>query len=925
MAVSRPPYPLSLAFYRVLMWSYPRTFRERHGDEMVRLFMEQVRDAEKNGGRLGLAAHWVRAFADAVKNAVGERLEQGKERRRTAGTPMGNARHGYEKGGGGGMDSLIKDVRYAVRTLRKNPGFTLVAVVTIALGIGANTAIFSVVRAVLLEPLPYDEPEELVLLWGELRNRNVTHFPSSPPMVLAYREGADALEELGAVGTFSTSLTGDGDPIQVTTGNVTTNFFTMLGIEPVLGRNFVEEDGTPNPQGVFPGQPGALQGTAILSHALWQQRYAESRDVIGSMIEIGGGPAEIVGVMPAGFELLLPTTSSVSGDVDIWLSARVDFVNSPIANVFFLPVGRLRDGATPEQLQSQIDRIASQLSSENDIFATADFHARVEQLEKEVTAHVRPVLLALFGAVVFVLLIACANVSNLLLVRASGRDRELAVRAALGGSRGRLVRQMLIESGVLAFVGALLGTVLAAGGIDVLLALQPGDLPRIEGVRLDGTVLLFTVASAVGAAILFGLVPALQGSRFQLADSLKDRGTVATSGARRMVRNAVVVGEVALSLVLLIGAGLMVRSFVELNNVSPGYDPAGVITFNAAPPFGRYPQAVDRANFMTELQRGLETIPGVVRVGTGAPLPLSGALLANGRYGLEEALTNPEAFGQATYRSVTPGYFEAMGTTLLAGRVFSEADNADSTAVAMVDDKLAEILWPNESAIGKRFLIRATTPDPQFVEVIGVVEHQRSEGLATEGMETVYFASRYTGAFGGTWVVKAGVDPTSLMGAIRDQVAAIDGDVPVADVMLMQGYVDQAMGPTRFALTLITVFGVIALLLASIGLYGVLSYVVRQRTAEIGVRMAFGAEAGNILRLVVREGLTLAGGGIVLGLLVAVPVTGVMDSLLVGITPTDPLTYGGISLLFVAVAALACYLPARRATHVDPVTALREE
>ncbi|MDA0328110.1 MAG: ABC transporter permease [Gemmatimonadetes bacterium] len=367
----------------------------------------------------------------------------------------------------------------------------------------------------------------------------------------------------------------------------------------------------------------------------------------------------------------------------------------------------------------------------------------------------------------------------------------------------------------------------------------------------------------------------------------------------------------------------MVRSFVELNNVQPGFDSAGVLTFNAAPPFARYPQAIDRVGFNLELQRRLEAIPGVERVASGFPLPLTGGLF-NGRYGLEDALTNPEAFGQATYRVVGAGYFEAMGTALLAGRTFSEADNSDSTNVVVVDDKLARILWPTESAIGKRFLIRAITPEPEWVEVVGVVEHQRDEDLAVEGPETVYFTDRYLGSFGGTWVVKTGSDPMSLVGAIRAEIGSLDSDVPVADIELMRTYVDRAMGPTRFALTLIGVFGVLALVLASIGLYGVLSYVVRQRSAEIGVRMAFGAERGSILRLVVGQGLSLAGGGVLLGLIVAVPLTRFMESLLVGVTATDPLTYVGISLLFAAIAAVACYLPARRATHVDPVTALRD-
>jgi putative ABC transport system permease protein len=822
------------------------------------------------------------------------------------------------------MDSVVKDIRYAARTLLNKPSFTIVAVLTIGLGIGANTAIFSVVRTVLLQPLPYDEPDELVLLWGEMRNRGVTHFPMSPPDFAKYREGADALEDLAAVFTFSTSLTGDGDPVQINAASVTPNFFAVMGIQPVLGRGFVEEDGAPQPANVQPGQPGGLPGIVVLSNGLWQQRYGGDPGVIGRTIEIGGTPSEIVGVMSPGFELLMPPTAALQTDADVWLAARIDYVNAPENNVFLRPVGRLRDGATAEQLQPQIDRLAEELAANNQVKATAGYAVRVERLHEDLTAHVRPVLLALFGAVVFVLLIACANVSNLLLVRASGRDRELAVRAAMGGSRARLVRQLLIESGLLAAAGAVVGVALASGGIGLLLSLQPDDVPRIDGVGIDGPVLVFTLVAAVVAALVFGTVPAIQGSRFDLSDALKERGNAGANTTRKLIRNGVVIVEVALSLVLLIGAGLMVRSFAVLTSVSPGFESEGVITFTAAPPFGAYPQAVDRANYNAELRRRLEALPGVEHAASAFPLPLTGNLF-NGRYGTEEALTDPEAFGQAAYRAVSPGYFEAMGTRLLAGRSFSEADNADSTAVVVVDEKLAGILWPDESAIGKRFLIRAVTQEPEWVEVIGVVEHQRAETLAAEGSETVYITDRYIGSFGGTWAVKAGVDAASLVGAIRAEVSALDPEIPVANVELMETYVQEAMGPTRFALTLIGVFGAIALVLASIGLYGVLSYVVRQRTAEIGVRMAFGAEAGSILKLVVSQGLTLAGAGIALGLVVAFPLTGFMESMLVGVTPTDPLTFGAISGVFVAVAAVACYVPARRAAHVDPVTALRDE
>ncbi len=375
---------------------------------------------------------------------------------------------------------------------------------------------------------------------------------------------------------------------------------------------------------------------------------------------------------------------------------------------------------------------------------------------------------------------------------------------------------------------------------------------------------------------------------------------------------------------LLIGAGLMARSFVELANVSPGFEAEGVLTFTARPPQARYPEAVDRTDFVAELQRRIEALPGVERAATTFPLPLTGVPF-NGRYGPEEALTDPEAFRQAAYRTVSPGYFETMGVRLLAGRTFDAADDRDSTAVVVVDEKLAEAMWPDEPAVGQRFLVRVVTPEPEWVEVVGVVEHERVEQMAAEGRETVYFTDRYAGAFGGVWTVRVDGDPLALAGAIRSEVAAVDPDVPMADVQPMRELVGRSMAPTRFALTLIGVFGAIALVLAVVGLYGVLSSVVRQRTAEIGVRMAFGAQAESILKLVVGQGLALAGVGVVLGLLAALPLTGVMESLLVGVSPTDPLTFGAVSALFVAVAALASFVPARRATHVDPVRALREE
>ncbi len=920
--MARPGGGFSTWVYALLLRCYPKPFRERHGEEMTHVFAEGAAAARESGPIRWL---WYLSGAlwDPVRNGLAERIEDAKKDR-SAGDAIMRSVRGPNERRGGRMESWIGDAKYALRTLLRNPGFTVVAVVTIGLGIGANTAIFSVVKTVLLDPLPYDDPDELVMLWGEMRNRGVTHFPSSPPDLRDYREQADLLQDLEGVFSFQIALTGDGDPVQVNAGSVTPGFLAMLGVEPILGRGFVEEDGTPNDPNFLPGQPGALPGMVLLSHALWQQRYGSDPSVVGRTVELGGGPGEILGVMPRGFELLLPAAAALHDPIDLWIAARIDFDNSPRNNVFLRPVGRLRDGATSGQLQAQVDRISTDLAALDQVKSTAGYAMRVEELKSDLTSDVRAVLVALFGAVVFVLLIACANVSNLLLVRASGRDRELAVRAAMGGSRGRLIRQMLIESGVLALAGAVLGVLLAAGGIRVLLALQPGDLPRIEGVGIDLPVLAFTLLAAAVAALVFGTIPALQASSFELADALKERGQARGGRGSKLLRNGVIIGEVALSLVLLIGAGLMVRSFVELNRVEPGYEPAGLLTFNAAPPFAAYPTAQDRVNFKIGLAQRLETLPGVERAGAGFPLPLAGDLF-NGRYGPEEALTNPEAFGQAAYRFIMPGYFEAMGTRVLAGRTFTLADVADSAAVVVVDELVAESLWPGESAIGNRFLVRVVSPEPEWVEVIGVVEHQRAETLASDGMEAVYFHDVYTGGFGGSWAVRTGVDPLSLVPQIRAELAALDANVPLADVRLMESYVDQSMGPTRFALTLIGAFGLLALTLASIGLYGVLSYVVRQRTSEIGVRMAFGAARSGILKLIVGHGLLLSGAGIALGLLIALPLTSVMDTLLVGVQPTDSLTFLGISVIFVLVAALACYVPARRATLVDPVAALREE
>jgi putative ABC transport system permease protein len=514
-------------------------------------------------------------------------------------------------------------------------------------------------------------------------------------------------------------------------------------------------------------------------------------------------------------------------------------------------------------------------------------------------------------------------VANLMLVRSANRERELAVRAAVGGSRWRLVRQVLVESMLLSAAGSVLGIALAAAGIRVLALLQPDALPRTSAISIDPVVLLYTGATVIAAAALFGLVPALRASRPAIIGVLREGGRSPGQGPNRVLRNGVIVAEVALSLILLIGAGLMVRTFIELQRVDPGYDAGGVLTFEVPLPFGRYPGVGARLAFAEQLHDRLSAVPGVESATAAMPLPLNG-VMQNGRWGPAEALTDPEAFRQANYFFVLPGYFETLRTEVVAGRSFTWADQRDSAAVVVIDERLAATAFPDRPAVGERILVRVTTAEPQWVEIIGVVRHQRHESLTAEGRETIWFTDHFAGGFATMWAVRATGDAARLAGPIRTEVAAIDPLLPIANMRPFIDYVDDAMAETRFALTLIGVFATIALVLAAIGLYGVLAWTVRQRTAEIGVRMAFGARKATILQLVVRQGLGLSAIGIAIGVGGALALTRVMENLLVGVTPTDPITFAAITCLFVIVTLLASAIPALRASRVDPGTALRQ-
>jgi putative ABC transport system permease protein len=833
---------------------------------------------------------------------------------------------------------LRKDFRHALRSIRRHKGFAATVSLTLGLGIGASTAIFSVVNAVLLRPLPYRDAGRLTLIWGDMRARHVSDFPFAP---FAYRElkhNSPAFQDIGAVTPFNAPFQVKGEePEQVKGLGVTQNLLPILGVRVIAGRDFTDEDAQapPPPPQPAPGAAAAPVPPAppppamlILSYGFWQRRFGGDRSVLGKSVDFGGGPGEIVGVLPPDFELLFPPNTNMESRPDVLACQRIDYERSSRLNVFMRLVGRLKPGATLVQARAQAERAATSLRDQEQIFKAADIHYRVEPMHEDLVADVRPAIIALMGAVVFVLLIACANVANLLLVRTAAREQELAVRAALGGSAWRIVRQLLSESLVLAFAGAALGLGLAWAGIKALIALAPANLPRLADVTIDTAVLGYVILAAFISALLFGMLPALRATRPDLADVLRRAGRAAGLAGGSLLRQGVVIAEVALSFVLLIGGGLMVRSFSALAHTNPGFDPRGLLTFSAGV-FGQTPDA--RAAEIRQLKAELEALPGVASVTGVFPLPLDGNLI-NSRWGKEDAATDPSKFQQANVHIVLPGYFETMRTRLLAGRSFTEADNVRTSTAIVVDALLAQKAFPGESAVGKRLFVRSRGQTAEWLDIVGVVEHERHDGMVNEGRMAIFFTDGFFGPGAiGTWVLRqncAGRNnchPVDLAAPARAVVKKLEPRSPFALVRPMQELVDHAMTGTRFSLALVGVFALIAVILASIGLYGVLATAVRQRTAEIGVRVAFGASASSILARVIADGMKLCGIGLVVGLLAALWLTKAMRTMLVQVAPTDLPTYGVMTLLFLAIGVAACLIPARRAASLDPMEALRTE
>lgn len=834
------------------------------------------------------------------------------------------------------MSTLLQDLGYALRTFRKRPGFAITAIATLGLGIGVTTAIFSVVSAVLLQPLPYADPARLVHIAHDLRVRAVEDFPFAPADFADVRAQTTKFDGIAALVTGRQVFpTPNGDVEIVRNGGATPNLFRVLGTRIVEGRDFTDAEGAPQPppaqgpQGAAGAGPAAQQAPpppppTVISYEFWQRRFGGDRAVLNSIVRFGEQPFQIVGVLEPGFRLLFPPNiAGLERQPDVWTPLTVDFAAGSRINVFLRVIGRLKPGVTVQDAQGEVDTIAADLRRQFSVKESAGMYYRIAPMHDDLVNEVRPSILALMGAVIFVLLIACANVANLLLVRAAARERELAVRSALGSSRGRLVRQLLAESLMLALGGALFGVLLAWAGVRVLAAVGPDNLPRLDAVAIDRGVILFAIAIAAISSVVFGLIPAIRASRPDVMDLLRRGGRSGSLASAGWLRNGVVIAEVALSFVLLVGSGLMIRSFVALQRAEPGFDASNVLTFFI--PNLRLQDPAARQAFQRDFQAALKAQPGVIDVTAANPLPLDGRT-ALARWGTTEAASDPSKFQQAEVMTVLPGYFDAMRTKLIEGRDFTVADSHPQNRHVIVDRVLARKAFGSQGAAGKTLLFRINSPEAQPYQIVGVVDHQRHTTLAQDGRETIYVPDGlFNHGVANRWAVRTSGDPLALAGPVKAELARLNPRAGAIEFQPMTAFVEEAQAETRFALLLIGVFAGIAVLLASVGLYSVLSTAVRQRTAEIGVRMAFGAEQGNIFRMMVGQGLKLSAAGIAAGVLVAMLLVGWMRSMLVGVEPTDPATFAVIALTFVVIAVIACGVPALRAARLNPLTALRED
>jgi len=805
------------------------------------------------------------------------------------------------------MDAFLNDIRYAIRNLIKRPGFTLVAVLTLGIGIGANSAIFSAIHALLLKPLPFPELDRVVAIWDKMPSRGVVHNEVAMANYLDWRAQNQSFDQLALYRWWSANLTGVEPPERLQGFLVTANFVDVTGVKPIMGRNFTEEE----------NQPGKDR-VAILTHSLWQRRFGGDPNIINKTITVNSIQRTVIGVMPERFNF--PKGADVYAPIPL----SPELMSNRLSHSYYV-IGTLKPGVTIESAQADIDSIAARLEQQYADTNTG-WGATVYPIVADTVRQYDTALWVMMGAVGFVLLIACANVANLMIARATGRQREIALRAALGASRWRIMRQLLTESLIVALVGGAFGVLVGFWGLDALRVANPGDAAKFApgwyqlGINLP--VLLFTLGLSLFSGLVFGLAPAWQLSRPNLNDALKE-GARNLSGGSHRLRSSLVVFEVALSLVLLVGAGLLFRSFLSLLNTNPGFDPDNVLTMNLVLPNAKYREQPQRAAFYNDLVQRVKAAPGVESAAFVNYLPLGGSNSSDAYFIEGEPEPQPGQEHEGRYRVATPDYFQTMRISI-RGRAFTEQDKAGATPVVIVNETFARKHWPGQNALGKRFRIFGPIERSPWMEIVGVIEDVRHD-LNLPVTPEYYLPHAQDPWNAMVLVARTSVDPASLAASIRQQVWSIDKDQPVFDVRTMQEVRSMSVTMYSFSSVMLGIFAGIALLLASIGIYGVMAFAVTQRTQEIGIRMALGARGADVLKLVVTHGMKLALLGIVLGLAGAWALTRFMAGLLVGVHATDLLTFAVVSACLFVAALLACYLPARRATKVDPLVALRYE
>jgi predicted permease len=804
------------------------------------------------------------------------------------------------------METLLQDLRYAFRMLRKKPSFTVIVVLALAIGIGANTAIFSVVNAILLRSLPYKNAERISMIWMDNPKLGVSQDWHSYPNYVDYKEQNQVYEDMAAFNDRSFNLTGTGDPVRVVGVWTTASLFSVLGVEPALGRTFTQEEEEPGKDLVV-----------VLSNGLWQSRFGGDPGIVGQPINMNGVNRTVVGVMPASFQF--PEKKK-----ELWIPLAISPQRKQARNsISYKAVGRLKPGVTIEQARADMGAIAKRL---DDQYFQSGYGINLVPLHDQETHTVRPALLVLLGAVAFVLLIACANVANLLLARAALREREVAIRVALGAGRSRIIRQVLTESALLSLAGGAAGLLLAVWGLKVLVALSPADIPRLDQTGIDGKVLAFTLAVSLVTGLIFGLAPALQTSKSDPNESLKEGGRGSTGGVSgRRVRNLLVVSEIALSLILLIGAGLLIKSFMRLQQFELGFNPDNLLTMRVQLPGSKYRDGKQVAGFYQRLLERMETVPGVQSLGAISSVfltdtPQSTNFSIEGR----PVPTGAEAI-EVPLDSISPRYFRVMGIPLLRGREFDNRDVEGATPVVIINETFARRFFEGEDPIGKRFVYGSPDPKNPWITIVGVVGDMRRTGFDKAVRPETFLPEAQNPDNELTIVARTATDPATFAGALRNEVWSIDKDQSVYDIKTMHQTLSEMMSQRRFNMLLLGLFAAVALTLAAVGIYGVISYSVTQRSHEIGIRIALGAQSRDVLKLVVGQGMLLAGIGVSIGLIAASALTQLMSSLLFGVSAADPVTFVLISLLLIGVALAACFVPARRATKVDPMVALRYE